>query len=296
MRCCAALAPSTLRTMPLSRDAVQQFADHLSVESSLFREALATTDGHEAVPSCPDWDADDLLWHLGECQWFWARIVVDDLRTDQQIEDLVEAARPTDRASLLAFFDTYSQELCDAGRRTDPNEPRWMWVADSAQHHVGYLLRRQAHEALVHRVDAQLCAGLEPTAPDVAFAADGVDEALVLIHGNAPSWGTFTPGTQHVSVHATDTGDRWTLRLGRFAGTRGNGEQVDMPLWAAEREERVTDQAVAAVASPPNAVVAGPAWALDLWLWGRGDESTLRLEGDPDALRQVREIVADGVA
>ena len=27
------------------------------------------------MPSCPDWNADDLLWHLAEVQWFWATIV-----------------------------------------------------------------------------------------------------------------------------------------------------------------------------------------------------------------------------
>ena len=46
------------------------------------------------------------------------------------------------------------------------------------------MLRRQAHEALVHRVDAEQTAGLPVTDPGVALAADGVDEMLgVMVSG-----------------------------------------------------------------------------------------------------------------
>ena len=38
----------------------------------------------------------------------------------------------------------------------DPAEEAWNWSDD---HTVGFILRRQAHEALVHRVDAELAAG-----------------------------------------------------------------------------------------------------------------------------------------
>jgi hypothetical protein len=43
---------------------------HVSVES-----CCARPDGAVRVPACPDWDADDLLWHLAEVQWFWGTIV-----------------------------------------------------------------------------------------------------------------------------------------------------------------------------------------------------------------------------
>ena len=45
-----------------------------------------------------------------------------------------------------------------------------MWADDKT---VGYIRRRQAHEALIHRLDAELTAGaVTPLDPDLA--ADGV--------------------------------------------------------------------------------------------------------------------------
>lgn len=278
----------TLRPMPVSRDTALPFVDLLAAESGRFRSVLADTPATAPVPTCPDWVADDLLWHLGECQWFWARVLVDDLRTDQQIEDLVEAERPADRDDLLSFFDTHSAELVTAGRAGDETLPRWMWVSDTTLHHAGYLLRRQAHEALIHRVDAELCARRTITEPDPRFAADGVDEALRLIHGNTPTWGTFAADGRQVAVVATDTGDRWVLHLGRFTGSRrDDNETVDVPLWSAATGESND--------GPVDATVSGTAWDLDLWLWGRRSDSALTLEGDDVALTHAREVVADGV-
>ena len=150
------------------------FLGHLQTESAMFLDAAQAADPAARVPSCPDWDADDLLWHLGEVQWFWATIVADDLRTGQQIEDLVEPERPADRAGLLAFYREQSPRLHGVAAEADPAEPRWMWVSDEALHDVAYVRRRQAHEALVHRVDAELTAGRPISPIDVGLAADGV--------------------------------------------------------------------------------------------------------------------------
>ena len=37
--------------------------------------ALASTAPDQQVPTCPDWTADDLLWHLAEVHEFWAAIL-----------------------------------------------------------------------------------------------------------------------------------------------------------------------------------------------------------------------------
>ena len=66
------------------------------------------------MPSCPDWDADDLLWHLAEVQWFWGEIAEGGLTRREQIEEL-DASRPrprgSDRPGLLAFYDASSARL-----------------------------------------------------------------------------------------------------------------------------------------------------------------------------------------
>jgi hypothetical protein len=48
---------------------------------------------------------------------------------------------------------------------------------DPEQQSLGLFLRRQAHEALIHRLDAELTMG-ERTPMDADINADGVDEAL----------------------------------------------------------------------------------------------------------------------
>ena len=48
----------------------------LERETRRARECLADADPAARVPSCPDWSADDLLWHLGgEVQDFWAWVI-----------------------------------------------------------------------------------------------------------------------------------------------------------------------------------------------------------------------------
>jgi hypothetical protein len=51
------------------------YLDHLARESARFVAVLRDTAPGARVPSCPDWDADDLLWHLAEVQWNWGTIV-----------------------------------------------------------------------------------------------------------------------------------------------------------------------------------------------------------------------------
>ena len=67
--------------------------------------------------------------------------------------------------------------------------------------------RRQAHEALIHRLDAELTAGAV-SGLDPALAADGVQECLAVMYGGSPAWGTFTPGEGAAPVDLTDVDQR----------------------------------------------------------------------------------------
>jgi Mycothiol maleylpyruvate isomerase N-terminal domain len=70
------------------------------------------------VPSCPGWNADDLLWHLGEVQWFWAAVVREDV-TGERAEEL-KPPRPSDHAGLLAFLERASHDLAEILAATPP--------------------------------------------------------------------------------------------------------------------------------------------------------------------------------
>lgn len=244
-------------------------------ESARFLAALRSTDLDRVVPSTPGWRVADLAWHLAEVQWFWAAVVADLL---DDVEPLVEPARP-DGAGVLDVAARSASDLVDALRERDGSESCWSWYEHGGN--VGWVARRQAHEAIIHRVDAELAAGGRVTAVDPALAADGIDELLGVMLDN-PSWGVFAPDGGAVRVEATDTGDAWSLRFGRFTGTSPESGSV-YDLDAVRVEAAVPDTEI-------GTTVRGTAWELDRWLWGRGPADPLRLGGDVSVAHRLRAI------
>ncbi|NPC99080.1 maleylpyruvate isomerase family mycothiol-dependent enzyme [Nocardioides sp. zg-DK7169] len=243
-------------------------------ESARFGEVLATCDPAARVPACPEWDAADLLWHLTGVQRFWAGIVSS--RPAPPDPDAPELARPTSYDGLLEAFAEHSAALVDALAAADPGEPAWHWAPTQT---VGTSYRRQAHEALIHRLDAEQTAGAV-TPPDPELAADGVLEALdVMYGGDAPAWGAIDPGPHLVRVDLTDLGDAIWTRPGTFRGTDPeSGHVYDGPHL----------QVVADPDTSPDAVLSGTAADLDAWLWHRRDDSVVRVAGDPAAYAALR--------
>jgi len=256
----SANTPSVASMTRLPHDA---YLDHLRTESHRFREVLTDCDPRARVPSCPDWSAWDLAYHLAEVQWFWGGVVMDRPKSPGDQPDLPRGDTFED---TLDTFDDVSQRLVDALAKADPADPAWTW---SVEQTVGFIFRRQAHEALIHRLDAELVAG-RVTPLDATLAADGVDETLDVMFGGCPPWGEFSGLPHHVRVDMADTDDRVWVQIGRFSGTDPDGvhhEEDDIHV--------VGDPDV-----EPDAVVSGPAGALDAWLWRRGDDSQVHVTGD----------------
>jgi uncharacterized protein (TIGR03083 family) len=248
------------------------YLDHLRRESARFAEVLAGCDPAARVPSCPDWDASDLLWHLTTVQHFWARRVLD---RPTGPDDDVEPVRPEAYADLLRGYGEAAAALVEALDGVDVRAEAWTW--HPTDHTVGFILRRQAHEALIHRLDAELAAGT-PTELDPVLASDGVEEALAVMFGGCPPWGTFTPLDRHVRVDAIDTDQQVWVQLGQFTGTDPEGTSYDEP------DIRV----VPARDGEPDAVVAGTAADLDAWLWRRRDGADVQVVGDRGAYDRFR--------
>jgi uncharacterized protein (TIGR03083 family) len=266
---------------------------HLARDSARFVGVLRQTPAEARVPTCPDWDADDLLWHLAEVQWFWGTIVGRGLTNHSDVESLDNGGRPGDRDGLLALFGRASADLHHHLSTTSPDTPAWTW---SDEQSVGFIRRRQAHEALIHRLDAELTAG-DRTPMDADLSTDGVDEVLRVMYGGAPPWGLFTPdpmGT--VRVHATDTDRSWLLTLGRFTGTDEDRTAVD------ELDLRVTgstDGGSGGGATDTDdtaaATVSGAAADLDCWLWHRPPIGPVERHGDPSVLERFDQTIAPGI-
>jgi uncharacterized protein (TIGR03083 family) len=258
------------------------YVAHLARESGRFGEAIRAARPDQAVPSCPGWTADDLLWHLGEVQWFWAAIVRENI-TGPRAEEL-KPGRPADRAGLQAFYQGASRDLAEVLAASAPGTAAWTWSEDQT---VGFIRRRQAHEALIHRIDAELTAGRR-TPVDPLLGADGVDEALRVMYGGLPGWGRFTPDdAKSLRLEATDTGDAWFVTLGRFTGTDPGGTSYDEPdIHAAERDP----------GGPAAATVAGRAADLDCWLWHRPPVARIERSGDAEVLSGFESAIAPGIS
>lgn len=254
------------------------YLDHLRAESGRFREVLAGCDPDARVPACPDWSAADLLWHLAGVQRWWAEVLAARPTRPEEIEP----PRPESYDALLAAFDGWSQELAAALETADPRDEAWNWSDD---HTVGFILRRQAHEALVHRVDAEQAAGL-PSELDPTLAADGVLECLDVMYGGQPPWGSWAPGDDLVRVDVTDTGESFWLRFGLFSGTDPDSGTT----YAGEEDLHVVD-APNDDDLEPDVVIDGTAQTLDLWLWNRAEDTDVAVAGDTSVLARFRAIV-----
>jgi uncharacterized protein (TIGR03083 family) len=215
--------------------------------------ALATAAGRDLtvqVPSCPDWSAADLVYHVGDVYWSW-RAVVEGRRTESASGEF--ASRPQDDG-LLAWAAEEAQLLAHVLANTDPHTPVPTWAP---QKDVAFVQRRMAQETAVHRVDAELAAGFRrPIPPDLA--ADGVDEFLAFFLPDEPE-ALAGPG-ESVHLHATDSGDEWLVTVRDGAVTT-------------EREHAKGDVAVRA-----------PVSDLLMLLWRRVPSGDVEVLGDGTAL------------
>lgn len=257
------------------------YVGHLERESARFAAALAQAPPEAPVPTCPEWSADDLWWHLAQVQWFWATIVGQALQEPPPAGGRPE--RPTSRAELAACFDTVSAQLLEAVAAAAPEDRVWTWSAD---HTVGFVRRRQAHEALIHRLDAELTVGARGPM-DARMGADGVDEALRVMYGRVPDWATFSQEDPRlVGLVAADTGDTWLVGTGRLTGTDpGDGARVDEACVVVAEEG----------GAEPQASLVGSAADLDCWLWRRPTVAPLERSGDRELLDRLEAVIGPGI-
>ncbi|MGN6752776.1 MAG: maleylpyruvate isomerase family mycothiol-dependent enzyme [Intrasporangium sp.] len=260
------------------------FVDHLHHESVRFRSVLAEADDGLHVPTCPDWSTDDLLWHLAEVQWFWGEIAERRV-TDRAELAGVEAAkpqRPRDRAGLLDLFDRSSERLVRQLTEAPPETELWMWADD---HSAAYIARRQAHEALVHRIDAELTAGAERAPVDCRLAADGVDEALRIMRGFEPEPGfSAAPTGAPVTIALVDGFHTWTVTPVHVTGTDTDGDTWDVHRFL------VLDGPAEAAAE-----ICGAAADIDCWLWDRPPAGEIARIGDEQAVARVEAVVTGAI-
>lgn len=267
-------------------------------ESDRSAAALTLTDPDQQVPTCPDWTADDLLWHLTEVHEFWAEILATGATTEDQVVAIEQAstARPEEREALLERRAAATEALLAQLAAHADEEPAWFWFSE--QQSVGTTRRMQTHEATIHRVDAELTAGHPVSASDPRLAAAGLDHVLEVMWPAAyewiPDWAALTP-VAAVEIRPQGGTPRW-LGISRWTGTRPrDGQEFDVPVGRLLGGPPASGEL-------PRAGAGGSAAALNLWAWGREQAlehlvdgaQTVRIQGDPEAITALEALIAEG--
>lgn len=278
-------------------------ADHLGAivaETERFISAIEATSPDDPVPTCPDWTAANLLAHFTEVHAFWTRVLKSGALTDEEVEavDRSKPAVPEDRGQAIQLLRDETAALVAEIERQPDAAPAWSWFG--ADQSVGFTRRMQAYEAAMHRIDAELTAGMEPTRLDPALGAGAVDHAFDVMFAwwSLQPGFSFSPAPGSVTLSSTDTGDTWTVRSGRWKGVgQQSGKSYDEPgvQRTGDRGDASggTGAAESGNGATADVTVSASAEALARWLWGRGPEPVVH--GGGPALDGLRAVIAGGM-
>ncbi|GFG55436.1 hypothetical protein CQY20_05615 [Mycolicibacterium agri] len=251
----------------------------ISSESQRFADVLADVDPDRRCPTCPDWSASDLLWHLTTVHFFWAEILERRMVDESGLPDVERSKpqRPSATADMLALRQRATARLTEQLSMKADDDALWSWWP--ADQTVGFTRRMQTYEATMHRVDAELTAGVpvSPIAQDVAGGA--VDHAVDVMWGWMPDSATYQPDCT-VEFLATDTDQRWLVECGRWTA-----QDDEDGLLQGRTARRGTDT--------PRAAVKAPVVDLALWAWTRG--GSVVTSGDPAAVAAITAVEREGI-
>jgi uncharacterized protein (TIGR03083 family) len=238
----------------------------LAADEARLREVA--TDLTVLVPTCPGWTVDDLVRHV-------AMVYLHKVECVRTGEEPAQWPPDTSGEAALALLDrAYATLVAEFAARDDADHAGTWYEPDQT---VGFWVRRMAQETVIHRVDAEIAAGV-PIAPISAdLATDGIDEVLVVFLAyETRTWPDDFTGLDgsagDLSVLVTTGDARWLARLDRGAVA------VDVDS---------AGQAVTQVSGEPSAMLR--------WLWGRADDSAVQIDGDRAGAARLRALMAEGL-
>jgi uncharacterized protein (TIGR03083 family) len=248
----------------------------IDAESHRFADVLSSSDPDARCPTCPDWTAADLLWHLTEVHYFWAGVLGQRVMSETELPAVEKAKpeRPSASADLVALRADATAALLRELANRDDSEPCWSWWPPDQT--VGFTRRMQTYEATMHRLDAELTAGAPVGAIGGDVAAGSVDHAVDVMWGWMPDGATYRIDSV-VELVATDTDARWLVEVGSWTVPTGE---------AGPRAAR-------AKAGQPTASVTAPVEDLALWAWTRG--GTVDISGDMAAREALDALITAGM-
>src|SRR5437867_5262966 len=118
------------------------YLDVIRREGDTFYATAFIADASLGVPSCPDWNIADLVWHLGQVHWFWSTII-DKRASDPENLGIPQHERPVGTQELIAWGRSMLERLTRILETNDDATTVWTWALDPALHNVGFIRRHQ---------------------------------------------------------------------------------------------------------------------------------------------------------
>ena len=212
--------------------------------------AASRQDLDAAVKTCGDWLIRDLLGHVGSVFRRAASLVEDRMTTE-----LSWMPPPDDLPDPTSYMSDALDDLVQALSGAEADTPVWNWSPQP--HEAAFWARRMAHEATIHRYDAQRAFGVAQPL-DADLANDGMDELVDVLLPRIITRDNPQLVSATYCFAATDDGE-WTLRT---------------EATAVERLEIGT----------PDVTVRGTASALLLASYNRVKWTSLEVDGDAELL------------
>lgn len=229
----------------------ERFLDEIVLHTTAFTEAAHTAGQAARVPTCPEWTVRDLTEHLGGVHRWCAGTVA---RPGERLVRRGTADAPMPEADdevstwLLAGAASVTRAIREAGEDT-------LVGGFGTMVPVSFWARRQCHETLVHRADAELAAGLPVLADvDPVIAADAVDEHLEMVARSARRRPDLGADGATLHLHATDEGLDGATH-GAAESDHGLGEWVVTLDPEGPRVEHAHRRSDAAVRGPARALL-----------------------------------------
>jgi uncharacterized protein (TIGR03083 family) len=253
-----------------------EFLAGLAADYGDLRDAAAAVELTTPVPSCPGWTVSDLVFHVATV--YLHKVTV--MRTGEWPRDWPPPGL-TAEPPLALLGRTYGLLRAEFNARASSSPTPTWYDPDQT---VAFWIRRMAQETVIHRIDAELAAGLPITPVPAALAVDGIDEVLkrFLAFGSV-SWAQDFAQLKGEHLAGQDGSDTITVVAGRTAWT------VRPSAGAVRVEDGGSDHPRVRIEGAPDRVLR--------WLWGRGGragDDAISLTGDPawaDYLRRLLDAV-----
>ena len=182
------------------------YAAALVEQTKLFGELIRNGDPSTPVPTCPDWNLQQLFRHVGRGNRWAGQMVADRMTTVLDPRSARDGKPPADPDAAIEWLNDGVRQLVDDAAAADA--PIWTFTGPRP---ATWWVRRRLHEATVHRADAAIARGVTyELAPDLA--ADCISEWLDLLTARTDDPPLAAGSTIHLYADDDGAERNWMIR------------------------------------------------------------------------------------